>query len=350
MPDSHCSTIATASPPARRASPRRFFSQFTATEGNLADTPSPIVPMPILRYSRTFLLFSLVSLVSTSPVKADDEAPADDPLRSELEGIYAEWKQAVTDRDAAHWEKVTAAYTRMNIRNTIVSQKLAFPDALFESPVRPPALEGLKFLDARAVKRTAQAIYFGRINFGLEPAMEPGTAPTAIPENLLVLRFIREDTWKFDTTRLLSLEGADEVKKQIADGDYSFLEDETFTPPGEVPAVPRPCAVPERIGHLQVVALGYETEITINNGSKHLIADTASAELIIGGLKSGPNRIVIRTRPIPSIAGEEEIEKEFQLRILSLDDHAQKEPIEVFKYTPTTVPPLYEAHVRGLPN
>lgn len=302
-------------------------------------SPSPL--------PRPFLLLALIALGSPVPARAADEAPADDTLRPELEGVYQTWKEAVTARDPKTWERVTAAYTRMNIRNTIVSQKLTFPDALFDSPVRPPLLEGLKFLDARAVKRTAQAVYFGKIDFGLKPSLADA-GPEEIPENLLVLRFILEDKWKFDTTRLLSLEGADDVKRQIADGDYSFLDDESFTPPGEVPPVPKPCPLPERIGHLQVVAIGYESEITINRGSTHIIADTAANELIIGGLKNGSNHIVINTRPLPTVAGEEALRKEFEVRILGLDDRGQKKPIEIFKYKPETVTPHYEAYVRGL--
>ncbi len=305
--------------------------------------------MPFSPRSRTLPLLLLLSLGFHAPARADEKEPAADDLRAELEGVYQSWKEAVTTRDPKTWEAVTAAYTRMNIRNTIVSQKLAFPDALFDSPVRPPSLEGLKFLDARAVGPTAQAVYFGKIDFGLKPALADA-GPEEIPENLLVLRFIREDKWKFDTTRLLSLEGADDVKAQIAAGDYSFLDDETLTPPGEVPPIPKACAVPERIGHLHVVSIGYETKITINRGSTHLIADTAAGELIIGGLKNGPNHIAIETRALPTVAGEEALEKNFEVRILSLDDRAQKEPSEIFKYKPAKVPPRYEAQARGFPN
>ncbi len=266
-------------------------------------------------------------------------------LREPLEGLYKRWRTAILKKDATEWFKVTSNYSKRIIRNTIVSQKRKFPDALFDAPVRPPSIDGLKFLGAQAVGRTAQAVYYGKVSFSL------AEESSDLPPNLLVLRFIKDGAeWKFDTTRMVALASVPEIRKDIEKGDYSFLEDEAFSPPGTVAPLPRECPRPERIAHLQVVSVGYETAITINGQSRHMIADTASSELIIGGLRAGLNQLQIRTRPAMKIAGQEQPPKRFEIRIFTVDDKASQKPVEVFSYKPKEVPSSYQAHVRGLPN
>ena len=160
---------------------------------------------------------------------------AGDGLRGEFEKIYTTWRTAILEKDAQTWAKVTSTLAKRTIRNTIVSQRREFPKAFFESPVRPPSIKGLTFLGADAVGVTAQAVYHGKIDFGLTKQGE-----VDLPSNMLVLLFIKEGTdWKFDRTRMVNLGGLPDVKRSIEKGDYSFLKEDRFTPPGVTPPLPK---------------------------------------------------------------------------------------------------------------
>jgi hypothetical protein len=294
-------------------------------------------------YSLIPLLFA--SALMTGPSAAQMKSAEKDALAQSLEATYNTWAKAVREKNAEIWQSVTASYTKMIIRNTVVSQKLKFPDAFFATPMKPPAIDNLIFLGAQAAGMTAQAVYFGRVDFQIEEQA------AEIPENILVLRFIKEaEQWKFDTTRVMSLAGMGDLEKDIRAGNYEFLKDEAFTPPGIVPKTPKACAKPERIAHLQLMSIGYETEVIINGNSRHFVANNTTSELILGGLKNGSNAITFRTRAAPRAAGEEAPKKEFGIRIVTVDDHAMKDPVEVFQYQPEEgkpAPSSFKAYIRG---
>lgn len=296
----------------------------------------------------SFPILAVISVIFTafaSQAPADMQSAERDDLAKSLEATYLKWRTAVLEKDIETWHGVTASYTKMNIRNTIVSQRLNFPDAFFKTPLSPPAIENLTFLGANAAGQTAQAVYFGKVDFELTDE------DVEVPETLLVLRFIKEGAdWKFDTTRMMGLAGMDDLEKQIRSGDYSFLNDEAFTPPGNVPPVPQPCKRPDKIAHLQLLSIGYDTEVTINGGSRHFVSNNKANQLIIGGLSGGSNEIKFRTRPSPRMSGDEEVPREFGIRIVTVDDQGIKDPVEVFKYEPEEgkpAPASFKAYVRG---
>src|SRR6476659_5601360 len=124
---------------------------------------------------------------------------ADSEVRQELEHTYSAWRSALAARDLQGWARVTASYRQMATRNLIVSQKQLFPDALFNLPMRPPETATLRYLGTKVVGNTAHVAYFGKVDLGL-------VDPAEIPDNVLILKFIKEATgWKFDTSRLLNL-------------------------------------------------------------------------------------------------------------------------------------------------
>ena len=95
--------------------------------------------------------------------------------------------------DYEAWKTYTSNYRRAVTRNNIVSQKLEFPGALFSVPMQPASIEGMDPIQARAVGPTAQLVYFGQIDVGLE--LPEGTV---LPESLLILKFIRIKLSKHD--------------------------------------------------------------------------------------------------------------------------------------------------------
>jgi len=298
-----------------------------------------------MRIFPLYLLISLLSVALSGPLIAELKSADRDELATTLEKVYLKWRKAIQEKDAKAWLATTARYTKVSIRNTVVSQKLKFPDAFFDSPIKPPKIDNLTFLGAKAAGQTAQAVFYGKIDFELEDQEDE------LPNGLLVLRFIKEGSaWKFDTTRMMGFAGMEDLETQIKAGDYSFLEDEAFSPPGMVPNVPKECRYPDKIAHLQLLSIGYDTEVVINGNSTHFVSNNKVSELIIGGLNGGANQLRFRTRPSPRLAGEEAPEREFGIRVVTVDDHAMRDPVEVFKYEPEEgkpAPASFKAFIRG---
>ena len=288
-----------------------------------------------------FALFSLSLLVILTAPSPAEKKEAAKSLEQTLAETYAGWRKSMIDGDFAAWQKHTARYRQVVTRNNIVSQKLRFPDALFKVPMKPAPISNLKLLQARAVGPTSQLVYYGQVDVGV--AVPQGTT---LPQSLLILKFIKEGTqWKFNTLSLLNLSGAKEIEDQIASEDYAFLNKGNFVPPGYFPLVPRECPVPAHVGQIQITSFGYETEITINGISKHKITDTATSELIIGGLKSSPNNVVVTTRPITPPASDDpddkEIPRKLEISVFAIPEKEGARAHKAWHYKPRTVIPNY---------
>ena len=134
-------------------------------------------------------------------------------------------------KDAAAWQRTTAPHRRMEVKNRILSEKRAFPAAVFDLPAPPPALAGLKFLEAKQNGATAKASYFGKIDFGV------GGSPS---DNLLVLSFTGGGGgWFYDRADFVNLAALPEVRKELAAGDLGYLkETPEAQPSGVVPPTP----------------------------------------------------------------------------------------------------------------
>ena len=161
--------------------------------------------------------FLLVAAVLPGNAAAQGAQP-DNTIRVSLESAYEAWRGAMAASDLPKWESTTAFSRQIETRNQIVSQKLPFPQALFDDPVEAPTLGGLIALGVLSTGDTATSTYFGKANFGNEPGVE-------ITDNLLVLHFLREDgRWKFDNLRLVKLGNDTEILLQIRNSDFSFLK------------------------------------------------------------------------------------------------------------------------------
>ena len=80
----------------------------------------------------------MIRMICAISLAAAAIASADDALRAALETNYNAWRDSMVRRDAAAWQRVTAEHRRMEIRNRIVSERRAFPAAVFELPAPPP--------------------------------------------------------------------------------------------------------------------------------------------------------------------------------------------------------------------
>lgn len=302
---------------------------------------------------RTFfylLACPLVYALAFSPtlLRAETKTPKAAPdakLTAELTAVYAQWSKAMVEQDAALWKANTAQYRKVGIRNMIVSEGKAWPAAMFDSPVSPPDVSGLKLASASAKGVTAQLVYFGKADFGVEDDVE-------IPDGLLVLMFIKETSgWKFATTRFMSMAGADEVLDQAHAGDFTFLDDPRFEPPGRGPAVPAICPLPEIVGYVEVVSHGYDTNLDVAGRSKHRVIDNTQRSLIIGGLKAGINPIIVESRPLPppreTLTDQKIPPPRLEVSVFRKTDNPDIPLKRIYHSGPKTKPGRFKIVVRG---
>ncbi len=225
---------------------------------------------------------ALLALITLPGACADTEA-----LETELKAVFAKWSKAMVDSDKTAWAATTARYRQIGTRNRIVSQMRRWPDSLFDSPVSPPDVSEMTLARTMVNGVTAQLVYFGKADFGIEEGAE-----VEIPDGLLFLMFVKESSgWKFNTSRFMSLAGAEEVGDQATAGDFSFLDAPEFHPPGKVPPLPKICNYPEVVAFIEIVSIGYETQLDIDGHSAHTVIDNVQTGLIIGGLKRAINPI-----------------------------------------------------------
>jgi len=248
-------------------------------------------------------------------------APAQDALRAPLETTYNAWRQSISNRDFAGWERATASHRRLEVRNRILSEKRAYPAAIFDIPAAPPAISGLKFLEATQNGPTAKASYFGKIDFQVDGQ------PT---DNLLVLSYVREGSnWLYDRADFVNLEGLPDVRKELAAGDLSYLKE---TPEarasGEVPPMPIAVSGAKYIAKVYVFCPGREVLVQINKVSRHRFANAKEAEIVIGGAKDGPNEVQYSIKKLEGGTGKEAM----TIRVYLFSEVEGVKPVKAFEY------------------
>lgn len=259
-----------------------------------------------------------------------------------LKGVFDDWTKAMTEKDLSLWQKSTAKFRQIGIRNMIVSQKNKWPEALFEGPVKPPNLSSMKMVKTMINGSTAQLVYFGKADFGISEDIKA-------PEGLLFLMFIKENNyWKFSTSRFMNLSNAEEISTSAQSGDFTFLDSPQFIPPGKVPPVPKLCPLPEMVGYLEIVSIGYETRVNVAERSKHMVINNVHKGLIIGGLKKGINPIFIETRALNKKKKKDQDPKtHFEINVYRESDQ-EKKPLKLIYGTgPKKDPGNFRIIVRG---
>jgi len=245
----------------------------------------------LLRGLLTFLVFAPL------PPLLAQKAQPDNSIRVTLESAYEAWRAATASGDLAQWEEATAFTRQIETRNRIVSQKLPFPQALFDDPVEAPSLGGLIALGVLSTGETATSTYFGRANFGSDPAV-------AVSDNLIVLHFLREEgRWKFDSLRLVKIGNDGEVLLQIRNADFSFLQGDEFQPAPQLPPVVQAVETPQMVAEAWIDATGYEVTLTVNGHPCGTFRNVKTSELVMGGVKRGQNTVKIESRLLEGTAG-----------------------------------------------
>jgi hypothetical protein len=248
-------------------------------------------------------------------------ASAQGNLRPALESSYNTWRDAMIRKDSAAWQRSTAEHRRIEVKNRIVSEKRSFPSAVFDLPAPPPAIKGLKFLDAKQNGPTAKAAYFGKVDFGI------GGAPT---DNLLVLSFVRGGAgWLYDRADFVNLAALPAVRKELAAGDLKYLkETPEAQPSGIVPPTPIECKPAKYIAKVYVFCPGREVQVQVNKISRHRFANAKEAEIIVGGAVDGANEIQFSTKKLEGGTGKEAM----TVRVYLMSEVAGVKPIKAFEY------------------
>lgn len=254
---------------------------------------------------------------------ATNAVAQDAAVKQDLERAYEKWRSAMQAKDPLGWAASISMYRQVVTRNLIVSQRQAFPGAVFAVPMTPPDISQLRLLEAQAVGPTAHLLLFGKVDIG--------DAPDKIPDNILMLKFFKEkDVWKFDSSRMMNLESSPQVREALQRGQPpDFLDNPEFTPPGVVPPVPALCNPPENMAGSTLQSYGYETRMRINGFDYPLMKDQAEKMFIIGGLNNGRNEVTLTVKPHDIPAGEERL---LQLDLFVFTGAKDKPSVRVYHY------------------
>ena len=246
---------------------------------------------------------------------------AQENLQAPLEQSYRTWRDAMQRKDIVKWKQVTAPHRQMEIKNRILSEKRAFPAAVFDLPAAPPKLDGMKFLEATRNGATAKASYFGKIDFGIG---------NKSADNLLVISFVQgKGGWLYDRADVVNLASLPEVRKELAAGNVKYLkETPEARPSGIVPPVPGEAQAAKTIAKIYVFCPGREVNAQINRISRHRFANVQDAEIVIGGALDGLNEVNFTTRRLEGSTGKEAI----SIRVYLMSQVPGVKPIKVFEY------------------
>ena len=262
------------------------------------------------------LALALVGSLVPSPVHGDTHTVG---FHVQLEEVYGAWRNAVTTRNFAQWERATARDRRVAVRNRIHSERKPFPGAVFDLPFPPPTLQGLKRLRVESSGSVAKAVYFGKVDFGV------AGKPT---DNLLVINFVKEGGWRYDGAEFVNLSALPDVRKQLLAGNLAYVKSKEFAPR------PKPRVVqPELKGAVKYIAKSYiyapgrDVEIQVNRLSKHRVQNSKESEVIIGGARDGRNELQYSIQSLPGSTGKEPL----AIRVYLMSQVQGVKPIKIYE-------------------
>lgn len=263
-------------------------------------------------------IYAIACAVLAAPATAG--ADVDKKVQMELETVYSAWRQALTQQDSVRWLAQTARYRQGILRNQVISQDLPWPRAIFSLIIQPPDTSRLKVLETKTVQDVARVVYYGKIDFAI-----PGEAA---PDNALLLWFLREGgQWKFNTVQYVNLNDP-QLKVQVSNGDTSFLQEEEFATDGKYPEMPKPCEAPYHVARMEVIAQGAKVAVTVNGTMEEVVKQTAASRVVIGGLRKGPNRVVIK----PEMPAKDPAKIRLEVRLLISSGNPAKPESELFSW------------------
>lgn len=265
----------------------------------------------------TARILTVCLLLIASVARGQDTAA----LAKNLIATYQGWRQSIISSDARQWSALTAKHRQTEIRNRLVSEKRAFPAAVFQLPAPPPSLDGLKTIHVSQRGATAKAAFYGKIDFGV------GGEPT---KNIMVISFTNEGgRWKYDKADFVNLSALDAVRKELDEGDLSYVrETPEFQATGVVPPTPIAVNPAKYIAKVYVFCPGREVQVQVNSVSKHSFKDAKDAEIVAGGAKDGRNDVVFTAKPLPGSTGKEAL----AIRVYLLSEIPGTKPIIAYEY------------------
>jgi len=247
-------------------------------------------------------------------------ASVDAQMKTQLEGVYMQWRTAMIKKNYNLWAQYTATHRQVHIKNRIVSEKKSFPAWIFRVPASPPALSGLKPLSISAKGATATAVYFGKVDFGV------GGNPT---ENILLLNFINErGRWKYDKAEFIRLTDLKDVRKKLKAGDLTYIQQKDFQPTGVVPQMPIAVRTAKYIAKVYAFCPGREVKMKVNKISDHRFQNTKMSEVVMGGGVDGLNEVQFATKSLEGSTGKEAL----CIRVYLMSTVKGVPPIKVFEY------------------
>lgn len=261
-----------------------------------------------------------LTLAGGKALAQQDEAA----LANTLSRAYAQWREAMIQKNPQAWAEAITSFRQTTIRNQIVSSKEAFPSAVFAALGAPPKTESMRLVEAQAAGTTAHLVYFGKIEGGNE------TADTN--EVLMKLKFgLEGGRWRYDSARVTDLDSSPEVLKTLRMGNKpDLLDAPEFTPPGKMPPAPPLCRVPDFKGGLKLQSTGYETQVFMNGFSYDPVENGLDQQLVLGGFMAGSNDITLRIRPVSSPDDQKPV---VRLRLYKIDLTKPEQPaIEVLRW------------------
>ncbi len=251
------------------------------------------------------------------------EAISEKGVNGELEAVYESWRTSVREKNFNGWKSVTTESRQIEVENEIVSQKLEFPEALFDVPISAPSLEKLLLLDVLTRRETAASIYFGKADFGVGD-------PSKIRDNIIVVNYLKEGgRWRFDKLRVVKI--PPDVLGMLRLNDLSFLKGPEFQPPVGLPDLPQRVPRPDYIAEIWINSVGYESTVSVNGREVGVISNTKTQTLLIGGLRRGENNVTVKTRKLDEI--DLGIPDRLQIAIYALIPNQEK-PQRVFHFLP----------------
>ena len=211
----------------------------------------------------------------------------DTELRLALQRNYSNWKRAMISKDLRGWNAHTSRYRQVMTRNLIVSQKRNWPKSLFAVPISPPETENLRIVEAKSEGNVARLVYYGAVDFRV--------SSDAPPNNLLMLYFLKDQgAWKFDRSRYFNVLGDERIAGMARNANFSFLKEKEFAMPVSEPKTPGLCPPPYYIGYIWIKSIGYNTTAQFNNFHRTEVDDNVSREVLIGGIREGPNKLTLK--------------------------------------------------------
>lgn len=248
----------------------------------------------------------------------------DTKVRLALQRNYSNWKRAMISKDLQGWNAHTSRYRQTVTRNLIVSQKRDWPRSLFAVPIQPPGVELLRLIEAKAVGDMGRLVYFGRADFRVSDQKPPNS--------IFMLYFLQEGgEWKFDRTRYFNLSGNDRVAEMSKNGNFSFLSETDFAMPKKMPVTPPHCPSPYYVGQIRIVSMGYRTSAKFNNFHDTLVDDTMANEVLIGGIRKGPNTLKLKVDGSPTANSGE---RKFEVAVYVNSTERDRPSVRVFHLDP----------------